>query len=163
MVRTSLVAFCLLISLAGCAGGPAPTPAGPAPAAAPQTPPPRQSAISGEQQFHATELRPGDCIEPLPQTFTVTVVPCHVPHSAEFATTYVLPEGAWPGADMTRLMENGCLPRMRIEESKRGVIGLWGLGPAPEDWPRYRTVYCLAVPLDGQKMTRRVVNRPPVS
>ncbi|MGW7477185.1 hypothetical protein ACWGH8_01240 [Nonomuraea muscovyensis] len=70
-----------------------------------------------------------------------------------FATS----EGPYPGTDMTRLMENGCFPRMRTKESKRDVIGLWGLAPAPDDWPRYRTVYCLAVPLDGRKMARRVV------
>ncbi len=159
MVRASLVAFCLLIPLAACADEPAPpapsATAEPTPASPPRTPP--HSATPGVQQFHATELRPGDCIEPLPQTFMVTVVPCHVPHSAEFATTYVLPEGPWPGSDMTRLMENGCFPRMRIKESKRDVIGLWGLGPGPDDWPRYRTSYCLAVPLDGQKTTGRVV------
>ncbi|MBN6051112.1 hypothetical protein JYK22_04120, partial [Nonomuraea sp. RK-328] len=158
MVRTSLMTLCLLASLAGCAAeGPAqPTPPGPTPAAAPRTPP-QKSAIPGAQRFHATELRPGDCIEPLPENFMVTVVPCDVPHSAEFATTYVLPEGPWPGADMTRLMENGCFPRMRIKESKRDLIGLWGLGPAEADWPRYRTVYCLAMPLDGQKIAKRVV------
>ncbi|GAA2284568.1 hypothetical protein GCM10010149_32570 [Nonomuraea roseoviolacea subsp. roseoviolacea] len=150
----------MLLSLAGCSGRSA-EPASsahaePTPAAAPQTPS-QQSAIPGAQQFHAAELRPGDCIEPLPETFAVTVVPCDVPHSAEFATTYILAEGPWPGADMNRLMENGCLPRMRIKESKRDVIGLWGLGPGEQDWPRYRTVYCLAAPVDGRKMTGRVV------
>ncbi|GAA4534566.1 hypothetical protein GCM10023096_81870 [Nonomuraea ferruginea] len=80
-----------------------------------------------------------------------------MPHSAEFATTYVLPEGPYPGAEMTRLMEDGCLPRMRIEDSKRDEMGLWGIWPAQEDWPRARTVYCLAAPLDGRKITGRVV------
>ncbi|NUW43392.1 hypothetical protein [Nonomuraea rhodomycinica] len=170
MIRPSSAALGVLLALAGCAGqpaGPAPSaPAEPTPAAAPQTPsqqtpspqtPSQQGAVPGAHQFHATELRPGDCIEPLPETFMVTVVPCDVPHSAEFATTYVLADGPYPGADLTRLMENGCFPRMRIKESKRDVIGLWGLGPAESDWPRYRTVYCLAMRLDGQKMTKRVV------
>ncbi|GGT33865.1 hypothetical protein GCM10010176_093070 [Nonomuraea spiralis] len=128
----------------------------PEPAAAPKTPL-QQSTIPGTQRFYATELRPGDCIEPLPQTSLVTVVPCRVPHSAEFATTYVLPQGPYPGADMTRLAENGCLPRMRIKKSKRDEIGIAWLGPAFEDWPRYRTVYCLAVPMDGKKTTGRLV------
>ncbi|WP_336216356.1 hypothetical protein [Nonomuraea sp. LPB2021202275-12-8] len=92
MLRTSLVVFCLLVPLAGCAGEPVPpvssAPAEPAPAAASQAPP-QQSDPPGAQRLHATELRPGDCLEPLPQTFMVTVVPCDVPHSAEFATTYV--------------------------------------------------------------------------
>jgi hypothetical protein len=109
------------------------------------------------RQFHATELRPGDCIEPLPQTFLVTVVPCDVPHSAEFATTYVLPEGPYPGADMTRLMENGCSPRMRIKESKSDETTLWALGPTPVDWPGHRTVYCMAMPVDGKRTTGRVI------
>ncbi|NUW35509.1 hypothetical protein HTZ77_29360 [Nonomuraea sp. SMC257] len=160
MIRSSFAALWVLLSLAGCAGQSAlpgsSTRAEPTSAAAPQTPS-QQSAIPGSQQFHAAELRPGDCVEPLPQTFMVTVVPCDVPHSAEFATTYVLPEGPWPGADMNRLMENGCLPRMRIKESERDAVGLWGLGPAEDDWPRYRTVYCLAVPPDGRKTTGRVV------
>ncbi len=147
MVRTWMVAWCLLVSIAGCAGSP-PASSAPTPDSASGTPP---------QQYHATELRPGDCVEPLPETFTVTVVPCDVPHSAEFATTYVLPEGPYPGAEMTRLMEVGCLPRMRIEDSKRDEMGLWGLWPAQEDWPRTRTVYCLAAPLDGRKITGRVV------
>jgi hypothetical protein len=157
MVRTSLMALGLLVSLAGCAGEPASsTPAGAVPAPAPETPP-QQSAVPGAQEFHATELRPGDCIEPLPQTFLVTVVPCDVPHSAEFATTYVLPEGPYPGADMTRLMENGCSPRMRIKESKSDETSLWALGPTSVDWPGHRTVYCMAIPVDGQRTTGRVI------
>ena len=161
MIRTSLMAFCLAICLAGCAGDPAAPvassePAEPATTTAPQTPP-QQSSIPGAQRFHATDLRPGDCIEPLPQTFMATVVPCKVPHSAEFAATYVLPEGPYPGTDMRRLMENGCPPRMRIKGPKRDVVGLWGLIPSLEDWPRYRTMYCMVVPLDGKKMTGRVI------
>lgn len=42
------------------------------------------------RRYHATELRPGDCIEPMPASFMVTVVPCTVPHAAEFATAYCL-------------------------------------------------------------------------
>ncbi|MFF0865957.1 hypothetical protein ACFYUV_29685 [Nonomuraea sp. NPDC003560] len=160
MVRTSLTACCLAISLTGCAGDPVPVEpsrsAQPEPAAAPQTPL-QQSTVPGTQRYYATELRPGDCIEPFPQTYLVTVVPCHVPHSAEFATTYVLPEGPYPDADMTRLAQNGCLPRMRIKKSKRDDIGMAWVGPAPEDWPRDRTVYCLAVRMDGKKATGRVV------
>lgn len=87
----------------------------------------------------------------------MTVVPCETPHSAEFATRYVLPDGAYPGADMARLMKNGCLPRMRIKESRRAEAGMVGIGPAPDEWPRYRSAYCLAVPMDGQRMTGRVV------
>lgn len=160
MVRTSLMALCLLIPLAGCATESArsasSTAAEAAPAPAPETPP-RQSAVPGAQEFHATELRPGDCVEPLPQTSIVTVVPCDVPHSAEFATTYILPEGPYPAADMTRLMENGCLPRLRIKESKAGKVSLWAFGPTPDDWPRHRTVYCMAMPSDGRPTTGRVV------
>ncbi|MFI7465969.1 hypothetical protein [Nonomuraea sp. NPDC049646] len=128
----------------------------PEPAAAPRTPV-QQSSVPGTQRYYATELRPGDCVEPLPQTYLVTVVPCHVPHSAEFATTYVLPQGPYPEADMARLAENGCLPRMRVKKPKKDEIGLAWLAPAPGDWPRYRTVYCLAVRVDGRKATGRVV------
>ncbi|KAB8191078.1 hypothetical protein FH608_031125 [Nonomuraea phyllanthi] len=157
MVRTSLIAFCLAISLIGCAGDPAPAAfPEPEPAATPETPP-EESAIPGAERFPATVLRPGDCIEPLPTTFDVTVVPCDVPHSAEFATMYILPEGPYPEAEMARLVEEGCTPRMRIKESRMDEVGVWGLGPGRDHWPRYRTVYCMAVPVDGQKLTGRVI------
>ncbi|MEU8323636.1 hypothetical protein AB0C33_35170 [Nonomuraea sp. NPDC048881] len=58
---------------------------------------------------------------------------------------------------MTRLAQNGCLPRMRIKKSKRDDTGMAWVGPAPEDWPRHRTVYCLAARMDGKKATGRVV------
>ncbi|MEV0203239.1 hypothetical protein [Nonomuraea sp. NPDC050691] len=161
MIRTSLAVACLVLPLAGCAGAAgspdAPGPVSPVPAAAPRTPSAEETASAGAQRYHATELRPGDCIEPMPTNFMVTVVACDVPHSAEFATTYVLADGPWPGADMDRLVDDGCSPRMRVKESERDVVGLLGLTPAQADWPRHRTVYCLAVPLDGEKITERVI------
>ncbi|MGN9789031.1 hypothetical protein ACTMTF_47085 [Nonomuraea sp. ZG12] len=150
----TLAAACLLVPLAACTSAPAPAPASasvrPSPIAVPETP-------AGVQRYHATELRPGDCIDPIPQNFEVTVVPCDVPHVAEFAATYVLPDGPFPGADMRRLVENGCLPRMRIKDDKRDAVALLGFGPTAADWPRYRTVYCLAMSVDWERTTGRVV------
>ncbi|MGI5273417.1 hypothetical protein ACQEUU_30035 [Nonomuraea sp. CA-218870] len=77
-----------------------------------------------------------------------------MPHSAGYATTY-LPDGPYPDADMRRLAENGCLPRMRVMKPEQ--VGLWALAPLREGRPRHRTVYCFAVPLDGQRTTGRVV------
>ncbi|MDA0631954.1 hypothetical protein OUY22_00880 [Nonomuraea sp. MCN248] len=154
MIRTALTVVCLSIGVAGCTAGPEPVASsGSAQAATPT--PLRQSSVPGGEQFHATELRPGDCVEPLPETFVTTVIPCDVPHSAEYATTYVLPDGPYPDADMRRLTENGCLPRMRVKKPEQ--VGLWALAPLREGWPRHRTVYCFAVPLDGQRTTGRMV------
>lgn len=150
MKRIPLMALCLSFTLAACAS----TPPTASPAPPPETPRQQDPRV---QQYDASFLRPGDCIEPLPENFLVTVVPCGMPHSAEYAASYVLPDGPYPGADLARLMENGCFPRMRIKESKKADIGLYALWPAPDDWPRYRTGYCLAVPLDGKKTTGRVV------
>jgi hypothetical protein len=109
-------------------------------------------------QYPATYLRPGDCIEPLPENSLVTVVPCAEPHSAEFATTYVLAEGPWPGmSEIRRLSENGCGPRMRYRKFKSEELSPLMLVPIEADWPKYRTVYCLAASRDGGKLRGRVI------
>lgn len=110
------------------------------------------------RRYHATELRPGDCIEPMPASFMVTVVPCTVPHAAEFATTYVLPASPWPGfAEVAGLAVKGCGPKMRYAESKTGEAGVSALIPVETDWPRYRTAYCLAIPFGREKLVGRVI------
>jgi hypothetical protein len=94
----------------------------------------------------------------MPVDFTVTVVSCTVPHAAEFATTYVVPDGPWPGVtELGRLARNGCEPMMRYVPSRKDGLGVAALVPGEEDWPRYRTTYCLAVPLDGGKLVGRVI------
>ncbi|MFG6194484.1 hypothetical protein [Nonomuraea sp. JJY05] len=110
-------------------------------------------------RYHATELRPGDCIDPLPDDFMVTVVPCDRPHVAEFATIYVIPDGPFPGmGDMQRLTENGCTPRMRLVEKRKDEVIVSGLVPSAKDRPRYRTIYCLAIAADqGSSLVGRVV------
>lgn len=102
---------------------------------------------------------PGDCIEPLPDNFLTTVVPCDQLHTAEFATTYVIPDGPYPGmGDMQRLAEFGCTPRMRLVEKRKAEVRVSGLVPSEADWPRHRTIYCLAVAVGlGPSLTGRVV------
>ncbi|MGP3964405.1 hypothetical protein ACTWPT_51440 [Nonomuraea sp. 3N208] len=158
MIRHPLAVVCLAGALLGCGASFA---GSGEPASSTVTSPPGPSGETmhpAAERFHATELRPGDCIEPLPVDLIVTVVPCTVPHSAEFATTYVVPEGPWPGvAEVRRLSRNGCRPMMRYVPSRRDEVGIGVLAPAAEDWPRSRTSYCLAVPLDGGKLAGRVI------
>ncbi|MEU7854267.1 hypothetical protein [Nonomuraea sp. NPDC049141] len=136
MIRPLLAGACLVSALLGCTAAP---------------------AVAG-QRYHATELRPGDCIEPMPENAMVTVVPCSVPHAAEFATTYVIPNGPWPGSgEVVGLAAMGCGPKMRYVESRIGEAGATVIVPTEADWPRYRTAYCLAVPFDGGKLVGRVI------
>jgi hypothetical protein len=94
----------------------------------------------------------------MPVNATATVVPCDRPHAAEFATTYIIPDGPWPGIeDMQRLVEDECTPRMRIVEDRKYEVLVNGMVPAMEDWPRYRTIYCLAVAPQGLQLTGRVI------
>ncbi len=160
MIRPSVVAACLLDPLTACTSDSAP-PSAAAPASVSASVLPSPTAVSelpaGAERYDVSELRPGDCIDPIPETYEVTVVPCAEPHMAEFATTYVLPDGPYPGADMRRLAENGCLPRMRIKDGKRDAVALLGIGPTAAGWPLNRTMYCLAISVDGEKTTGRVV------
>ncbi|MEU4223733.1 hypothetical protein AB0F17_05520 [Nonomuraea sp. NPDC026600] len=156
MIRPLLAGTCLVSMLLGCTAPlrPVATPTV-APAPAPAS---GEVASPAVAHYHATELRPGDCIEPMPTSFMVTVVRCTVPHAAEFATTYVIPDGPWPGSgEVQGLAAAGCGPRMRYVASRRGEVGAAVLVPAEADWPRYRTAYCLAVPFDGGKLVGRVI------
>jgi hypothetical protein len=145
-------------ALLGCTAVPAGSVQTPSPTVVRSPAPASGEASPAQERYHATELRPGDCIEPMPVDFMVTVVPCTVPHAAEFATIYVVPEGPWPGnAELRRLSENGCEPRMRYVPARKAEVGVVGVVPAEEDWPRYRTTYCLAVALDGRQLVGRVI------
>ncbi|MEW9551035.1 septum formation family protein [Nonomuraea sp. NPDC050783] len=156
MIRHLTAAACLAGALAGCGAAPESAPESEPPAAGPAAAP--TAVRPGEEHYHATELRPGDCLDPLPENFTVTVVSCSVPHSAEFATTYVLPDQPWPGLrELDRLAREGCAPRMRYVPARRSGLTVIGLVPAEGDWPRQRTAYCLAIPLDGGKLVGRVI------
>ncbi|TMR97165.1 hypothetical protein [Nonomuraea basaltis] len=153
MTRSSLAVVCLAGALLGCTAAPG----SPDRTSAPTVASGEAANVAGER-YHATELRPGDCIDPMPESVMVTVVPCAVPHAAEFATTYVIPEGPWPGvAELGRLAEDGCGPRMRYVPSRKDEVGVVGLVPREEDWPRNRTAYCLAIPPDGGKLVGRVI------
>ncbi|MGP3918737.1 hypothetical protein [Nonomuraea sp. 10N515B] len=158
MIRHPFAVVCLAGALAGCGAsfagsGETASSTGTIPPA-----PAGQTVHPAAKRFHATGLRPGDCIEPLPVDLIVTVVPCTVPHSAEFATTYVVPEGPWPGdTEVRRLSRDGCRPRMRYVPSRRDEVKIGVLVPAAEDWPRSRTSYCLAVPSNGDKLAGRVI------
>ncbi|MCK2219378.1 hypothetical protein MF672_037115 [Actinomadura sp. ATCC 31491] len=143
-------------ALAGCAAA---APAPPEPGAAPAPGPAATAAARpGAQQYHASELRPGDCIAPLPVDFAVTVVSCSVPHAAEYATSYVVPEQPWPGEETVSLLaREGCAPLMRYVPSRRPGLDVVAIIPAQGDWPRYRTAYCLAVAADGGDLVGRVI------
>ncbi|MEU6714546.1 hypothetical protein ABZ897_24020 [Nonomuraea sp. NPDC046802] len=139
----------LAIALAGCAGTP--------PVAPPATPP-LGTLHPGAVRYHATDLRPGDCIDPMPTDFSVTVVPCDQPHAAEFATTYIAPRGPYPGeVALDRLVQEECTPLMRYVPSRKDEVTVYGLIPLESDWPRYRALYCLAVPADGGPLVGRVI------
>ncbi|TMR22373.1 hypothetical protein ETD86_11785 [Nonomuraea turkmeniaca] len=143
MIRHSLASACLVGAVLGCAEAPAA---------------PVRSVHPAAEQYDAMELRPGDCIEPFPEDFAVTVVPCTVPHAAEFATTYVVPDGPWPGMkELGRVTQSGCGPRMRYVPERKDEVKVAGLVPSEEDWPKRRTVYCLAVPAAGGKLVGRVI------
>ncbi|MEV0148051.1 MULTISPECIES: hypothetical protein [unclassified Nonomuraea] len=156
MIRTFLAAVCLVATLAACSGVPGAGESVPTPGAGPVSS--SSPGVPGAELWRATDMRPGDCLEPMPVDTMVTVVPCGVPHSAEFVATYVLTAGEWPGEDMARQMENGCAPRMRRVLAEHKEMGLAGLAPAELDWPRDRTVYCLAAPTDGGRTVGRLAN-----
>ncbi|MEU6796428.1 hypothetical protein ABZ907_32445 [Nonomuraea wenchangensis] len=146
--RHLTVAAFLAGVLAGCAAAPPPS-AVSAPAGAAQP---------GVEQLHASELRPGDCLAPMPESFVVTVVSCSEPHAAEYATTYVVPDQPWPGKEALALLaREGCAPRMRYVPERRAELTVAALVPEEADWPRYRTAYCLAVRADGGELVGRVI------
>lgn len=159
MIRPLLAAGCLTVALLGCTAAPAdPARMANRTVAPPPVPGSGEVAGPGVERYHVNELRPGDCIEPMPVDAIVTVVPCTEPHTAEFATTYVVPDGPWPGmAEVERLAMSGCEPRMRYVPSRRGEVGVTGLFPVEESWPRHRTAFCMAVALDGGKLVGRVI------
>lgn len=92
--------ICMVAALTACTVAPASSPSATPSVRQAAQPTPSPSEVSlppGVHRYRATELRPGDCIDPLPDDFMVTVVPCDRPHVAEFATTYVIPDGPFPG------------------------------------------------------------------
>ncbi|QYC41464.1 hypothetical protein Nocox_19275 [Nonomuraea coxensis DSM 45129] len=137
-------------ALAGCAAAPAPPSS-----AVPTT----VGAVQpGVEQIHASELRPGDCLAPMPESFAVTLVSCSEPHAAEYATTYVVPDQPWPGQEALDLLaREGCAPRMRYVPERRAEVTVAVLVPDEASWPRHRTAYCLAVPADGGELVGRVI------
>jgi hypothetical protein len=145
MVRHLPAIACLAIALSACSSE--------SPVA-----PPAVTMPGDGVRFYATELRPGDCLDSVPSDAIVTVVPCERAHAAEYATTYILPNGDWPGADaLTRHIQTGCGPRMRYVESREDEVEVTGLAPTQADWPRNRTVYCLAVPRRDGHLVGRVI------
>ncbi|GAA1681368.1 hypothetical protein GCM10009733_092550 [Nonomuraea maheshkhaliensis] len=152
----------MVAALAACAVGPDSSPSATPSVQQASEPAPSPVEVSlppGVHRYQATELRPGDCIDPLPETSLVTVVPCDRPHVAEFATTYVIPDGPFPGAgDMQRLAEFGCTPRMRLVEKRKDEVIVSGLVPSEANWPRHRTIYCLAIAASrGSSLVGRVI------
>ncbi|MEU8321801.1 hypothetical protein AB0C33_25900 [Nonomuraea sp. NPDC048881] len=146
MSRTTprgLMAACLVLALSACGSG-TPEPSG-------------GSTVPGAEQRHATQLRPGDCLVSIPDDLIATLVPCGNPHAAEFGMIYVVPEGAWPGAEQARRQATDfCAPRLRITPGRRGEVKVTALPPLEEEWPRHRTAYCVAVARDGQLVGRVV-------
>jgi hypothetical protein len=125
-------------------------------AAAPPGPlPSLEPSLIGSEQYHVTDLRPGDCLAAISADLRVAVVPCDVGHRAEFSTVYVLDEGPWPGTDaaMRRSVE-WCAAKMRVRPEKRDTVKAGAILPLESDWPRARTAYCVAVPVRGELVGR---------
>jgi Septum formation len=58
-------------------------------------------------------LRPGDCLNSLPNGANATVLSCSVPHDAEVFATFSLAESSWPGdAAVQNKASNGCQSRI---------------------------------------------------
>ncbi|MEU4572760.1 hypothetical protein ACBI99_37625 [Nonomuraea sp. ATR24] len=109
---------------------------------------------SGEL-FHMTVLRPGDCIAEIYGDLTATLVPCGLPHAAEFSSMYVLPEGPWPGeTEAMRKSRAWCADKMRVLPDKRHLVEATAVLPLEHEWPRHRTAYCIAVPRKGELVGR---------
>jgi hypothetical protein len=102
-----------------------------------------------------TVLRPGDCIARISEDLQATLVPCGLPHAAEFSSIYVLPEGPWPGrAEAMRESRAWCADKMRVLPAKRHLVAAAAVLPLESEWPRHRTAYCFAVPRDGDLVGR---------
>lgn len=99
------------------------------------------------------ELRTGDCVakeigEDV-EMLTLEVIPCDEPHSYETYSTFVLPEGDFPGQkEVDRLAEGGCVKRfenfvgLSYDDSK---LELFYMRPFAEGWAIDRGVACLLV------------------
>ncbi|MEU8103008.1 hypothetical protein AB0C18_04700 [Nonomuraea muscovyensis] len=150
--RRLTVAACLAWAVAGCSPGATLVSAGEAPAVTPEN-----TSTPGLylQRLHATYLRPGDCLLELPRDLIATLVSCEMPHAAEYAFIYVLPEGPWPGeAAAMRRAVDWCGPRLRVKASRRQEVRAGALLPLEREWPAQRTAYCLAVPRGGELVGR---------
>uniref|UniRef100_UPI000DE1E330 hypothetical protein n=1 Tax=Nonomuraea lactucae TaxID=2249762 RepID=UPI000DE1E330 len=146
------LAACLAWAVAACAPGPGLLPAGQAPETSP-----RDVSTPGLdlKRHHATYLRPGDCLLTLPRDLIATLVPCELPHAAEYGSIYVLPEGPWPGeSEAMRKALDWCGPRLRVRPARREDVKAGALLPLEHEWPAKRTAYCLAVPREGELVGR---------
>ncbi|MFI7443829.1 hypothetical protein [Nonomuraea indica] len=150
--RRLAVAACLAWAVAGCSPGATFVSTGEGTAVTPE-----ETSTPGLylQRLHATYLRPGDCLWELPHDLVATLVSCEMPHAAEYASIYVLPEGPWPGeAAARRGALDWCGPRLRVRESRRDDVKAGVLLPLEHEWPAQRTAYCLAVPREGELVGR---------
>ncbi|MFG3440047.1 hypothetical protein ACGF0J_22590 [Nonomuraea sp. NPDC047897] len=153
--RRLAVVVCLAWAVAGCSPDATLVSTGEATAVTPE-----ETSTPGLylQRLHATYLRPGDCLLELPRDLIATLVSCEMPHAAEYASIYVLPEGPWPGEAAARLQTLGwCGPRLRVKASRRQEVRAGALLPLEHEWPAQRTAYCLAVPRAGE-LVGRVLN-----
>ncbi|MFI6326254.1 hypothetical protein ACIBG8_52645 [Nonomuraea sp. NPDC050556] len=119
------------------------------------------SLDDGRPRVDANYLVPGDCLVAIDDLMAARGS-CAEPHVAEFVTSYILPEGPWPGEERARaLSEDWCVPRVkaRLVEPDAAVPGV--LLPLEREWrqnPRYRTAYCVAVTGPGQAtLTSKVI------
>jgi Septum formation len=67
-------------------------------------------------QYHVSavfSLRPGDCLNSMPNGANATVLSCSVPHDAEVFATFSLAASSWPGdAAVQSQAGNGCQSRI---------------------------------------------------
>lgn len=107
--------------------------------------------ISQGGDVQATALNVGDCLPAQVAenkvAFTVAVVPCGQPHSAEVFAELALAAGRYPGeAQVTRLAEGGCIKRFQAFVGVRfakSTLDANFLLPTRASWSQDREVSCM--------------------
>ncbi|WP_157248085.1 septum formation family protein [Nonomuraea typhae] len=138
------VTACTACTAASPATAPAPTPA---------------PAASAPERHHATVLRSGDCFDSLPPDGYTTLIPCEQPHVLEFAGSWVLADGPWPGDEKVIADSvEGCAEKVKIKKEFQDTVTSTTWTPGKDTWPRHRTAYCMAVSIEeGTKLTGHVL------
>ncbi|MFI6498289.1 septum formation family protein [Nonomuraea typhae] len=120
---------------------------------------PAAAPAPAPERGHAAALRPGDCFDEIGADGTATPVPCAQPHLFEFAGSWVLPDGPWPGDDkVNAISTEGCEEKVKIKKEFQDTVTWNTWAPPQATWPRQRTAYCGAVSIEeGTKLTGHVL------